>query len=30
VTAAFAPVYQRWYTNMRRPGSDERGLVRKA
>jgi hypothetical protein len=29
VTAAFAPLYQQWYAHMRRPGSDERGLVRK-
>jgi hypothetical protein len=30
VTAAFAPVYQRWYAHMRRPGSDQRGLVRRS
>src|SRR4029450_3257650 len=29
VVAALAPLYQRWYAHMRRPGSDERGLVRK-
>jgi hypothetical protein len=29
VSAALAPLYQRWYAHMRRPGSDERGLVRK-
>jgi hypothetical protein len=27
LTAAFAPAYQRWYRQMRRPGSDERHLV---
>jgi hypothetical protein len=29
LTAALAPLYQRWYAHMRRPGSDERALVRK-
>jgi hypothetical protein len=29
LTAALAPVYQRWYAHMRREGSDERGLVTK-
>jgi hypothetical protein len=27
LTAAMAPLYQRWYAHMRRPGSDERHLV---
>lgn len=27
ITAAFAPAYQRWYRDMRRPGTDERHLV---
>ena len=27
VAAVFAPVYMRWHAHMRRPGSDERGLV---
>src|SRR6185436_6725484 len=29
LTAALAPVYQRWYAHMRREGSDERKLVKK-
>lgn len=29
LTMPFAPAYQRWYAHMRRPGSDERELVRR-
>jgi hypothetical protein len=29
LAAALAPLYQRWYRHMRRPGSDERHLVRR-
>lgn len=29
LTMSLAPAYQRWYAHMRRPGSDERPLVRR-
>jgi hypothetical protein len=29
LTVAAAPLYRRWYRHMRRPGSDERHLVRR-
>jgi hypothetical protein len=29
IAAAAAPLYRRWYAHMRRPGSDERHLVRR-